>query len=275
MVRDGVTGNWIGTFAGHKGAVWSCKLDASANLAATASGDFSVHVWDAVTGKNLYQFPHKHIVKNCDFTPNSKWLATGGHEGIIRVYDLLNPKKAPFEIAQDAGSQKIAISKCSWLTNNVLLAGCTDGSIRFWQIQTLASPGVLLHTLTTEKGVEIRDMEITTTTSTPTRQILSVAAGDKVYFFNLADRSLMYSYKMPIHFREEGGVSLHPSGHLFVTGGSDLWVRVFETATGTELECHKGHHGPIRCLRYSPDGSTYASGSEDGTIRLWKTHADQ
>ncbi|GAX27352.1 serine-threonine kinase receptor-associated protein [Fistulifera solaris] len=271
MVRDGITGDWIGTFVGHKGAVWCCRLDPSGNLAATASGDYSVHVWDAITGKDLHQLPHKHIVKTCDFTPNSRWLATGGHEGIIRVYDLLHPKNAALEIAQSSGP-KIGINKCLWISNNVLLAGGTDGCIRFWQIDSLSSPGKLIHVLKTENGVEIRDMDITSTTAS--RQILSVAAGDKVYFFNLADRSLMHSYKMPVHFREEGGVSLHPSGEMFVAGGSDLWVRVFATATGQELECHKGHHGPIRCLRYSPDGSTYASGSEDGTIRIWKTHPD-
>ena len=56
-----------------------------------------------------------------------------------------------------------------------------------------------------------------------------------------------------------------------IQGGSDLWVRVFDFETGEMQECHKGHHGPVRCLRYSPGGETFASGSEDGTIRIWQT----
>lgn len=44
MMRDGLTGDWIGTFSGHKGAVWSCRMDPKGVLAATASGDFSVKV---------------------------------------------------------------------------------------------------------------------------------------------------------------------------------------------------------------------------------------
>jgi serine-threonine kinase receptor-associated protein len=103
------------------------------------------------------------------------------------------------------------------------------------------------------------------------QQILTVAAGNKVCFFDTASYQLLKEYALPIHFKEEGGCTLHPSGAKFVAGGSDLWVRVFDLETGNELECHKGHHGPIRCVRYSPDGESYASGSEDGTIRLWKT----
>lgn len=100
MLRDANTGDWIGTFAGHKGAVWSTKLDSTACLAATASGDFSCKVWDAITGAALFNFPHKHIVKSVDFSHDSRYLATGGHEGILRIFDLEKHEEEPVKIVQ-------------------------------------------------------------------------------------------------------------------------------------------------------------------------------
>lgn len=77
--------------------------------------------------------------------------------------------------------------------------------------------------------------------------------------------------RMPerMHFRDEGGAALHPDGRTLLAGASDLWVREFDVATGEELRCLKGHHGPVRCAAYSTDGTFFATGSEDGTIRIW------
>jgi len=230
-------------------------------LAATASGDFSVKVFDAITGSEVWTFPHGHIVKSVDFSPDSSKLATAGHEGILRIYDLRRPDDAPLEIPQP---NKSKCSNCLWLDANTVIVSCCDGNIYFYRLRQ--NEGELLGSLHVQ--AEVRDMELQRIHAT----VLTVAAGDTVYFFDAHTRHLLKHHTVPIHFKEEGGASLHPSGTKFIAGGSDLWVRVFDFETGHELECHKGHHGPVRCVRYAPDGNTYASGSEDGTIRLWKTH---
>ena len=64
--------------------------------------------------------------------------------------------------------------------------------------------------------------------------------------------------------------TLHPDRKAFVAGGGNFWVYVHDYETGEELQCNKGHHGPVYGVRFTPDGKNYASAGDDGTIRIWK-----
>jgi WD40 repeat protein len=108
---------------------------------------------------------------------------------LLRIYTL--PKDEPQVIPQHP-TKKIAITKCNWLTDNTVLAAGKDGVIRFWDLEKPEAPVATL-----QVDSEVRDMEIS-----PDETILTVAAGNKVYFFNLETKKLVHAYPMPIHFRE-------------------------------------------------------------------------
>ncbi|XP_054821409.1 uncharacterized protein LOC129320177 isoform X2 [Prosopis cineraria] len=256
MLRNGETGDWIGTFEGHKGAVWSCCLDTNALRAATASADFSSKVWDALTGDELHSFEHKHIVRACAFSEDTHLLLTGGLEKILRIYDLNRPDAPPREVEKSSGS----IRTVTWLhSDQTILSSCTDmGGVRLWDIRS----GQIVQTLETKSSVT------STEVSRDGRYIIT-ADGSTVKFWDANYYELVKSYDMPCTVES---ASLEPKhGNKFVAGGEDMWVRVFDFHTGNDIACNKGHHGPVHCVRFSPGGESYASGSEDGTIRIWQT----
>ncbi|KAL1991725.1 hypothetical protein VTN49DRAFT_5033 [Thermomyces lanuginosus] len=298
MLRDGITGDWIGTFLGHKGAVWQARLSIDANVAATAAADFSAKVWDTHTGECLYTLSHNHIVRAVAFPiqNNPQVLATGGQEKKLRIFDLSRTESAngnssiqsssnnnannnnnnsnngntgsssatSYEIGP--GVHKSTIKSIVWNQDyNILTTAAEDGKIRWWDLRS-RHPVV-------EYNVEgtIGSCELNTLATMPNEPgILSVAAGKSVYFFDGAKPGLLLK-KVDFPY-EVASVAVNQETGRFVTGGAgeNTWARVYDLHSNEELEVQKGHHGPIWSISYSPDGKLYGTGSEDGTIKLWK-----
>ena len=98
MLRQGDTGDWVGTFEGHKGAVWGVDLNSNATKAASGAADFSAKIWDAVSGEEEATLAHNHIVKSVNFSADSQLLATGSNDKKLRIFDLDNHTDGPLTV---------------------------------------------------------------------------------------------------------------------------------------------------------------------------------
>jgi serine-threonine kinase receptor-associated protein len=273
QIRNGETGDWIGSFSGHKGAVWSCKVDKlTRSLAVTASGDFSAKLWCATTGKELHEFAHRHVVRSVDFSSNTEKIATGCQDGSLKLFDTARPEANPFEIKSEGKGMDSAITKVLWcgrVCEHAVLLGKRSGEV---QLRDMRDSGSVIASVVLPEKETIVDLELNVEHS-----CILAACGKKIYQLGAADLVSKTELVMPenMHFREEGGCSLSPDGTKIMGGASDLWLREFDVATGDILRTFKGHHGPIRCVRYHPSGNTVASGSEDATIRLWNLESNE
>lgn len=249
MLRDGLTGDWIGTFIGHKGAVWSARLSSDASLAATGSADFSAKIWDTFTGEQLMDLQHSHIVRAVAFpgTPGrADKAATGGMEKKLRIWDLgrlsqnsSSPTNGHSSIpeAQEigAGVHGNSIKSIIWSRDNanVLTTACDDRKIRWWDLRQavpIASHDVdgLIGSCELNEGVDRM------ATNVGGSGVMSVAAGKNVYFFDGGrPGSLVKHIKMDT---EVASVALNGAARRFVTGGSgDTWVHVWDYDSETEV----------------------------------------
>lgn len=255
MLRRGETGDWIGTFIGHKGATWSAHINNTATLVATGSADYTAKIWDALSGKELNSFTHTRIVKSVNFSGDSKKLLTAGQDKILRIFDIEKPEAAPQQLEGHTQSVKTA----QWCKDgNTIISGGGDSVIKIWDTRSSSEVKSIPF------KAEIKSIEL----CLDGKHIVATA-GKEVSFFNADTYELVKSYSLGL---ELNSATLSPDATTFVVGGSsDFWARVYEFSTGKELEVHKGHHGPVHCVHFAPDGSTFASGSEDGTIRLWQS----
>jgi len=52
-------------------------------------------VWNAITGAEELSLQHNHIVKSVNFSDDSRNLATGSNDKIIRIFDLEKSNEGP------------------------------------------------------------------------------------------------------------------------------------------------------------------------------------
>uniref|UniRef100_A9U647 Predicted protein n=1 Tax=Physcomitrium patens TaxID=3218 RepID=A9U647_PHYPA len=198
MLRNAETGDWIGTFDGHKGAVWAACLDTPTLRCATTSADLArKRVWDALTEDELHSFEHKHVVRTCAFS-------------------------------------EVFLLPC------IQLYCFNDPALHFSIVSTSIRPDAPPTLLESFPKTPIWVAVWNHTDQT----ILNSSDNVEGVSFGLVKS---YTMRRPVE-----SASLFPAWSKFIVGGNDMWVRLFDFDTGDEIECNKGHHSLVHCVRFSP-----------------------
>src|SRR5262249_5887323 len=104
---DGATGKELHSFRGHTGSVFSVAFFPDGKSLVSGSQDGTIRLWDVATGKQLRQIkvlsdvsdkagagqPAPDPVYCVATSPDGKTLASGGRDGIIRLWDRTTGKE--------------------------------------------------------------------------------------------------------------------------------------------------------------------------------------
>ncbi|KAJ9111068.1 hypothetical protein QFC19_001266 [Naganishia cerealis] len=295
-------GERLGTYSGHNGSVWSLACDSQSKLLLSGAADNTMKLWDIKTGECLKTWEFPTAVKRVAWSDDDNLALCiteqrSGYQGAIRVYeishegDCKNQPDEPINEFSPIGS-KATVAAFAPLGHEII-TGHESGKVALFDAKT---------------GEEIESNERAHSGAVSVSPIFSFLPTGPTLLPQAKTKPQEYAEVFDVIFIAQAdplALKIHDTKNLaviktfttetplnsacitplkpyvIVGGGQDarsvtttstrsgkfetrFWHRVFEEEVGRV----RGHFGPINTIAVHPEGKAFASGGEDGYVRV-------
>ncbi|KAL3319888.1 Eukaryotic translation initiation factor 3 subunit I [Cichlidogyrus casuarinus] len=297
-----INGERLGSYEGHTGAIWRIDVDHDSTKFLSASTDCSVKLWDVCTGKQLESIADDTPLRSCGFSycGNLFFFVSDNvmgrccqlfvvdtrvaqhilvpHQNAAIYRSSVNYKN--HRVGQMKGEEhvmKMACNESTKITNAVwgpldktIICGYDTGRL----VLVDPSSGKEILSKNPHKDI-ITDIQMY-------HDQTMFITGSKDYTAKLFDSYDLECHGTYTNERPVNSASISPTQHHILLGGGQEAKDVTTTAVSSgkfdaklyhmiyEIEFGKikGHFGPVNSVQFNSDGTGFATGGEDGLVRV-------
>ncbi|EEH38621.1 eukaryotic translation initiation factor 3 39 kDa subunit [Paracoccidioides lutzii Pb01] len=278
-------GERLGTYHGHQGALWTVDVSPNSALVATGAADNTIRLWNTKTGECVKVWDFPTAVKRVEFSVDGKRLLgvtekRMGYLATIVVFDIRygdkngnNLDDQPDEPTLKITCEESKATVAGWsFLSKYIIAGHEDGSVSQYDAKTGEQlENVQAH----EFDYQINDIQFS-----PDRTYFITASKDKsAKIISARNLAILKTYVADTPLNT---AALTVKKEFVILGGGQAAMdvtttdarqgkfeaRFYHKIFEDEIGRVKGHFGPLNTIAAHPLGTAYASGGEDGYVRV-------
>ncbi|KAG0289289.1 translation initiation factor eIF3 subunit [Linnemannia gamsii] len=267
-------GERLGTYEGHIGAVWTVDVNSSSTLLISGSADNTAKLWDVSNGKCLKSWEFNTAVRCVQFSEDDKLvlLVTEPRMGFPATLQIFNVENVSSEPVHNFNPEGPKITVAAWgALNRYIVAGRENGSVALIDPKT----GECVSTN------KVHELTLTDLQMSSDRTYFVTASKDKsAKILETESLEVLKTYTTDTPLNSAAIMPKHQE-FVVVGGGQEAMDVTTTSSRQGKFECrfwHKileeevgrvrGHFGPINTIAIHPDGRSFASGGEDGYVRV-------
>jgi WD40 repeat protein len=248
-----------------------CDVEITQNFC--AQGDGIARVLDVRTGTEVAHMVHDHGVTSAAFSPDGKYVASGGQDGKIKVWYAKDGQ----DIAQMSHDSEYEINFVAFSPDGkyVVSSGNTH-TMRVWEAATgkeIASmpPGAAVNSIAfspdgkyvVSGGCDEED--ISGTCIQGTARVWEAATGNEVTKISYGAAVYSAMFSPDGKYVASGGCDEEDTARTCIQGTARVW----EATTGKEV-ARISYGAAVDSVAFSPDGKYVLSRSNDNTAQIWE-----